>query len=71
MHSTHLQPEELLAVKRIFDDVVAQDWFDAREESRSSFARYLIETYSISQIEPTRFRKIVEWSARSHYSRAG
>jgi hypothetical protein len=68
MHSTALQPDELNAVKLIFDDVVANDWFDQREEARSSFARYLIETYSINQIEPTRLRKIVEASARAHYS---
>lgn len=69
MHSTTLQPEELNAVKLIFDEVVANDWFDQREEARSSFARYLIETYSVSQIEPIRLRKIAEWSARAHYSR--
>jgi len=68
MHSTHLQPEELSAVKLIFDDISKQDWFDKREDAKTSFARYLISTYSISQIEPTRFRTIVECSARAHYS---
>lgn len=69
MHSTQLEPDELSAVKLIFDDIAAQEWFDKSEEARSSFARYLIDTYSISQIEPARFRKIVECSARMHYSR--
>lgn len=69
MHSNHLQPEELTAVKAVYDDIVSQDWFSKTDEARSSFARYLIETYSIESIEPVRFRTIVESSARSHYSR--
>lgn len=69
MHSTQLQPEELSAVKQVYDDIVAEDWFDDSEDARSSFARYLIETYSIDSIEPARFRTIVEGSARMHYSR--
>jgi hypothetical protein len=69
MHSTHFQPEELTAVKGVFDEIVSQDWFDQREEARASFARYLIDTYSISSIKPERFRKIVGCSARAHYSR--
>ncbi|AOF93636.1 hypothetical protein BSY16_4640 (plasmid) [Sinorhizobium sp. RAC02] len=70
MHSNHLQPEKLTAVKQVYDDIVTQEWFSKTDEARSSFARYLIDTYSIGQIEPTRFRKIVECSARSHYSRS-
>lgn len=69
MHSTQFQPEELKSIKLIYDDIVAQDWFDDCADKRSSFARYLIETYSIDTIEPERFRTIVESSARSHYSR--
>ncbi len=69
VHPTHLQPDELQAVKAIFDDIVEQDWFDGSENARTSFARYLVETYSISSIKPTRFRKIAEASARMHYSR--
>lgn len=69
MHSTHLQPEELSAVRIIYQDIVSQAWFNQTEEARSSFARYLIDTYSISSITSERFRKIVECSARTHYSR--
>ena len=69
MHSAQLQPEELAAVKQIYDEIVAQDWFERTEEARCSFARYLIETYSISVIEPVRFKTIAECSARTHYSR--
>ncbi|MDX3977008.1 hypothetical protein [Shinella sp.] len=69
VHPTYLQPEELQAVKAIFDDIVEQDWFDGSENARTSFARYLVETYSISSIKPIRFRKIAEASARMHYSR--
>lgn len=69
MHSTHLQPEELNAVRLIYKDIVGQDWFRQTEEARSSFARYLIDTYSISAITSERFRTIVECSARTHYSR--
>ena len=69
MHTNHLQPEELAAVKEIYDEIVAQEWFDQREDAKASFARYLIETYSISAITSERFRKIVECSARTHYSR--
>lgn len=69
MHSNSFQPEELSAVKSVYDEIVSQDWFDQRDESKTSFARYLIETYSIGSITPARFRTIVECSARSHYSR--
>lgn len=69
MHSNHLQPDELSAVKDVYDDIVSQEWFDQCDESKASFARYLIDTYSISAITSERFRKIVECSARTHYSR--
>ncbi len=69
MHANHLQPDDLAAVKDIYDEIVSQEWFDQREESKASFARYLIDAYSISMIESARFRKIVECSARTHYSR--
>lgn len=69
MHSTHLQPEDLNAVRLIYKDIVGRDWFDQREEAKKSFARYLIDTYSISSITSERFRTIVECSARTHYSR--
>jgi hypothetical protein len=71
MHSNHLQPEELTAVKDIYDAIVAQDWFDRREESRASFARYLLDAYSISAITAPRFRSIVECSARWNYGKRG
>lgn len=67
--SNHLQPDELSAVSRVYKEIVSQDWFDQREEAKASFARYLIDTYSISSITSERFRKIVECSARTHYSR--
>ncbi|MGQ3294499.1 MAG: hypothetical protein ACT6U0_20100, partial [Shinella sp.] len=67
MHSTQFEPEELNSVKLIYDDIVAQGWFDTSEDARSSFARYLIDTYSMGHVEPTRFRKIVEFSARAYY----
>lgn len=69
MHSNAFQPEELSAVKAVYDDIVAQEWFDQSEEAKASFGRYLIETYSLELIEPARFRTIVECSARTHYSR--
>ena len=67
--SNHLQPDELSAVSQVYKEIVSQDWFDQREKSKASFARYLIDTYSISAITPERFRTIVECSARTHYSR--
>jgi hypothetical protein len=69
MPSTYFQPEELAAVKDVFADIVSQAWFDDREQSKASFARYLIDTYSNSTITFERFRKIVECSARTRYSR--
>lgn len=68
-HSNHLQPEELSAVRLVYTDIVSQDWFSTSDEAKASFARYLIDTYSTNQIDPVRFRTIVECSARSHYSR--
>lgn len=63
VHSNHLQSEELNAVKQVYEGIFTQDWFSQTDEARLPFARYLIDTYSIGQIEPTRFRKIVECSA--------
>lgn len=37
------QPEELVALKNIYDEVTRQRWFAKDETTRRSFAKYLFE----------------------------
>ncbi|WLR95743.1 hypothetical protein [Shinella zoogloeoides] len=60
------EPDELRALKAIYDDVTAEDWFDP--DQREAFARYLIETCpDIAAMK--RHRSVAEASARIFYSR--
>jgi hypothetical protein len=63
------QPEELGALKAIFDELTAEPWFDASEEARESFAKYLFETFPALTFDPIKHRSIIEASARMFYCR--
>ncbi|MFC3073280.1 hypothetical protein [Shinella pollutisoli] len=63
------EPEELGALKLIFDELTAQPWFDPSDEARESFARYLFETFPAVTFDPVKHRSIVEASARMFYAR--
>lgn len=63
------EPAELSALKSLFDELTAQPWFDASQDSRESFARYLFETFPAVTFDPVRHRSIIEASARLFYTR--
>lgn len=63
------EPEELGALKSIFDELTGQPWFDVSDEARESFAKYLFETFPIVTFDPAKHRSIIEASARMFYSR--
>jgi hypothetical protein len=63
------EPEELGALKHVFDDVTSQSWFDSSEETKESFAKYLFETFPAVTFDPVRHRSIIEASARMFYTK--
>lgn len=65
VRKTVFEPDELRALKSIFDDITAEDWFDP--DQREAFARYLIETCPNLAAMP-RHRSVAEASARMFYS---
>lgn len=65
------EPDELGALKSIFDELTAQPWFDASDDARESFAKYLFETFPAVTFDPVKHRMIIEASARMFYARDG
>ena len=65
------EPEELGALKQVFDELTSQAWFEPTEEARESFARYLFETFPAVTFDPVKHRPIIEASARIFYSKDG
>lgn len=63
------EPEELGALKQIFDDVTTQPWFDPSPGAREGFAKYLFETFPAVTFDARKHRSIIEASARMFYSR--
>lgn len=65
------QPEELSALKKVFDEVTAEPWFDAAEEAREKVAKYLFEMFPGVTFDPQKHRPIVEATARTFFARDG
>lgn len=65
------EPDELGALKLVFDELTAQPWFDASDDARESFAKYLFETFPAVTFDPVKHRSIIEASARMFYARDG
>ncbi len=65
------EPQELGALKHVFDELTSQPWFDPSVEARESFAKYLFETFPAVTFDPVRHRSIIEASARLFYTREG
>jgi len=63
------EPEELGALKHVFDELTSQPWFDSSDEAKESFARYLFETFPAVTFDPVKHRSIIEASARMFYTR--
>jgi len=63
------EPEELGALKQVFDELTSEPWFEPSPEARESFARYLFETFPAVTFDPKKHRSIIEASARMFYSK--
>jgi hypothetical protein len=63
------EPEELVDLKRIFDDITSQPWFEQSEDAKEGFAKYLFESFRAVTIDPEKHRPVIEASARTFYSR--
>lgn len=63
------EPNELGALKGIFDEITAQPWFEQSEDAKEGFARYLFETFPAVAFDAKKHRSIIEESARMFYSR--
>ncbi|MDP9587813.1 hypothetical protein [Shinella oryzae] len=68
-HYGAFDPEELGALQSVFDELTAQPWFDASDEARESFARYLFDTFADATFDPAKHRFVVESSARMFYAK--
>lgn len=55
-------------LKSVFDELTSQPWFEASEEARESFAKYLFETFPAVTFDPVKHRSIIEASARMFYT---
>lgn len=66
---TAFQPEELNALRALFDDITSQPWFDLSGGAKEAFAKYLIETFPAGAFDARKHRSVVEASARMFYSR--
>jgi hypothetical protein len=62
------QPEELKSLQAIYDHITSQPWFPRCPEARSSFAKYLFETFPGERYNEQRHRSAVEASARMFYA---
>lgn len=63
------EPDELGALKQVFDELTSQAWFDPSPEAREGFAKYLFETFPAVTFDARKHRSIIEASARMFYSR--
>ena len=63
------EPEELGALKQIFDDLTSQPWFDQAPETKEGFAKYLFESFPSVTFDARKHRSVIEASARMFYSR--
>jgi hypothetical protein len=62
------EPEELDALKSVFNDITSQPWFEQSEEAKEGFAKYLFETFRAVTIDAERHRPIIEATARAFYA---
>lgn len=69
MGSGVMQPEDLNAMREVFDDVASQPWFSRDPAARKSFAKYLLENYPDGSYDPVMDRPVIEASARKYFSR--
>jgi hypothetical protein len=63
------QPDELKALKTVFDDLTSQSWFKQSKEAREDFARYVFETCPAVNFDTVKHRSVLETSARLFYTR--
>lgn len=61
------QPEELAALKALFDEISSKPWFSKDERTRKSFAKYLFDTYPGSTYVHSTSSSCV--NGRTHVSR--
>lgn len=62
------QPEDLSAMREVFEEVTSEPWFDRRPEARNSFAKYLLENYPDGSYDPIKHRAVIEDAARKYFS---
>lgn len=63
------EPDELDALKSVFDDITSQPWFEQSEDAKERFAKYLFETFQAVSIDAEKHRPIIEATARAFYAR--
>jgi hypothetical protein len=62
------QPEELDAMKEVFEEIASEPWFSKSPDARKSFAKYLLENFPDGSYEPIKHRSVIEDAARKYFS---
>jgi hypothetical protein len=68
-HKGAFDPEELGALQSVFNELTSQPWFDASEDARENFAKYLFDTFAHTTFDPDKHRSVIEASARMFYAK--
>ena len=61
------EPDELTALKKLFDEVTGQAWFEQTADAKKAFAKYLFNTFPAATYNAEIHRSIVEAAARKFY----
>jgi hypothetical protein len=61
------QPEELAAMRTVFEEVSSEPWFSRAPEARKAFAKYLLENYPDGSYDPVKHRSAIEDAARKYF----
>jgi hypothetical protein len=64
------EPEDLAAMRAVYEDLVSQPWFSKNPHAKEDFARYLIGAFPGGTFRPELDRPIVEAAARAQFARA-
>ncbi|AOF92806.1 hypothetical protein [Sinorhizobium sp. RAC02] len=62
------EPQDLAAMKVLFDEITSEPWFSGDPKAKKSFAKYLLENYPDGSYDPAKHRSAIEDAARKYFS---
>lgn len=63
------QPEDLAAMKQVFEEITSEPWFSQDPDVRKSFAKHLLENYPDGSYDPVKHRSVIKDAARKYFWR--